>query len=178
MVNPYQKKNNTNAFKIVFFTMFFTCFCHPLFWSILVIGAIFWVPKNLPFRRFAQAAAAAFPPCRAAVSTTRGSTFTTRHPACRSSACRSARRTAHRVLGSVGANCQQRSSGGMAPSPSGKGWSSTCSHGVFLVEILGNSIVGGFTICWKFQFLGDFYTVGGTPPPKKRLENRLNPASV
>ena len=128
-------------------------------------------PKKSPVSPF-RPAAAAFPPCRAA----------SRPPG----APRSPRATQRAgappaappgvrppCLGSVGANCQQRSSGE---------WRHHLAEGmvfnmfpwVFLVEILGNSIVGALPSAESFSFSGFIYCRWN--PPKKQQKTVRKPS--
>ena len=128
-----------------------------------MIGAIFGSQK---ISRFAVSPSGrSMPALSRSVSTTRGSTFTTRHPACRSSACRSARRTA--TVSWLGrSQLPATEQWGMAPSPSGRDGLQHVPIG-FFSRNPGKIRLWGLYHLLKVSVLGDFYTVGGTPPKKK-----------
>lgn len=131
----------------------------------------FWSQK---ISRFAVSPSGrSMPALSRSVSTTRGSTDTTRHPACRSSACRSARRTA--TVSWLGrSQLPATEQWGMAPSPGGRDGLQHVPI-VFFSRNPGNSIVGALPSAESFSFRGFIYC-RWNPPQKKKQKTVRKPS--
>ena len=166
MMMWYTHKNKKQTHLRLGFYMFFTCFATQYFDLFWWTGAIFG-PKKSPVSPF-RPAAEACPPCRAAfrplvapqtpLATQRAVAPPAAPPGVRPP-----------CLGSVGANCQQRSSGE---------WRHHLAEGMvfnmfplfFFSRNPGNSIVGALPSAESFSFRGFIYC-RWNPPPKKKTKN-------